>query len=902
MRDEGPDAPQDGAPARFTETVGEDEAPARPLWLLEPGSVIGERYEVRSVLGTGGFAVVYHVFDRELKRELALKVLRPERFTPTTLTRLRREVAYAREVESPRLLRVYDVGRSENAVFLSMELITGGNLDDRLEQGTLPLGEVTRLGAQILQGLADLHELNLVHRDIKPGNVLLTPEGDVKLADFGLARRLDPEETRATIGEGVLGTIEYLSPEQARGEEADARSDLYAVGIVLYEMLTGEVPWSKSEGLGRLAARLEQRPRDVRKLRPETPAWLARFIARLLEPSPADRYPDAPTALQAFRRRRVSSRRRRRWLQYGAASAFLLALIGAVWWWAERPRFVQLHVEDGRIAGLDDEGDSLWSLDEPGLTAAALESAVASARLEPGEPPRLLTMTGSRRGFRFGEPFDRAASRTLQVRDRETGDLIRTVTLPGPPRDLSEFADRYMLDRIAVEDLNGDGVDEVLLSLLQKHSYPSYTVLWEPLVERTRIVYIGSGHQRYATASDLDGDGVRELLVAGTNNPLGWYRTMAAVRLVPPVNGVGNRAVARSPDLSQFPTGQGALAWYALLPRGSPNAPDLEPDRDRGLFRLRLVDGRNVHVAFDGFLRADQPRRSGVGPQASQARRRAWLHLNAALRLTNASLWGQAKAELAAALRAARESRSTLLVECLRRLEAKRRILAGEIAGGLELFEELVSTTTHGAEPEISFDAADTLHLAGDLEGALAWYRRGLGRSPAGKPPFEFLEGIVLALVELGRPDEAKAAVDRFQAGIATSTGPDRLDAYAAYADWRAGTKPEFDEVRLRGDSVPKPIRYWLLEFRRARDEAPEALLPRVEQELGLATDCVPMLLSLKAVLLADLGRPDEALEAATEAWDHMRGMRSQHTTPYAHRDLVWRRYETIGTDDRGST
>lgn len=235
----------------ITETVSPGEQPVSVIRIFAPGTEIGQRYEVRRVLGTGGSAVIYAVFDRELRREIALKVLRPDRMSEPALKRFRREVAVAREAQSPRLVRVFDIGQSGDVVYLTMEIVEGESLRDRLEAGSLSVSETVRMGKQVLEGLKVLHGLGVVHRDVKPGNILLTPDGDVKLADFGLARAWEGDESRATAADAVIGTLEYLSPEQALGKEVDARSDLYSFGVVLFEMLTGQVPYQGETSLGR---------------------------------------------------------------------------------------------------------------------------------------------------------------------------------------------------------------------------------------------------------------------------------------------------------------------------------------------------------------------------------------------------------------------------------------------------------------------------------------------------------------------------------------------------------------------------------------------------------------------------------------------------------------------------
>ncbi|MBK6407011.1 MAG: serine/threonine protein kinase [Holophagales bacterium] len=312
-----------------TETVPVPSPRSPAVRLFAAGAEIGRRYEIRSVLGTGGSASVYAAWDRDLKRLVALKALRHDRMTETALKRFRREVAVARDADSPRLVRVYDVGEAGETVFLTMELVEGESLRQRLGGDPLEPGEALRIAKEVLHALGDLHRLGIVHRDVKPGNILLGAGGLVKLADFGLARHWDGGDTRATETEGLVGTMEYLAPEQALGRPVDARTDLYAFGVVLYELLSGRVPFSSESVLGNVVARLREKAPDVRRANPSVPAWLAGVVARTLERDPGDRYATAGALLadlEAGRATGVAWRRRR--VRGALAAAALLVAAG----------------------------------------------------------------------------------------------------------------------------------------------------------------------------------------------------------------------------------------------------------------------------------------------------------------------------------------------------------------------------------------------------------------------------------------------------------------------------------------------------------------------------------------------------------------------------------------------
>ncbi|MEZ5314488.1 MAG: serine/threonine-protein kinase, partial [Thermoanaerobaculia bacterium] len=296
--------------------------------ILPFGSELAQRFEILEVLGSGGYAVVYRARDRSLDREVALKVLRHDRITPSALKRMRREAAIARDVVHERLVRIFDIEEDGEAVFLTMEVVEGGSLGERLTEGRIAIDRAVDWATQALEGLAALHALGILHRDIKPGNLLLTGDDGIKVSDFGLALHLERDETRATTHESVLGTLEYLSPEQALGQEVDARSDLYSLGVVLYETIAGRLPFETNSSLGSLLERIKgDRLPDLQEVRPETPTWLAATVAKLLARNPGERYPSAEAALAELRSR--SARRKLRASAKWIAAAGFAFLLGA---------------------------------------------------------------------------------------------------------------------------------------------------------------------------------------------------------------------------------------------------------------------------------------------------------------------------------------------------------------------------------------------------------------------------------------------------------------------------------------------------------------------------------------------------------------------------------------------
>jgi len=268
---------------------------------VAPGSLLGSRFEILSVLGAGGMGMVYKARDRELDDLVALKMIRPEVAGDRELVdRLKSELKLARKITHPNVLRTFDFGEVEGIPFISMEYVRGLTLRAMLERsGRLPYTAGLRLARQILSGLAAAHELGILHRDIKPENVILDATGNSKLMDFGLARpveRSEPGQTRAGF---VVGTPHYLAPEQLQGQESDRRADVYACGVVLYEIFTGCLPFGGGNPMEILLQHLKEPPTPPRQHWPEMPAALEAVLLRCLEKDPAGRFAGAEELLRA---------------------------------------------------------------------------------------------------------------------------------------------------------------------------------------------------------------------------------------------------------------------------------------------------------------------------------------------------------------------------------------------------------------------------------------------------------------------------------------------------------------------------------------------------------------------------------------------------------------------------
>ncbi len=257
--------------------------------------VIAGRYQVHRELGSGGMGTVFLAHDRELGEDVALKVLHASLLAedPVRLERLRSEIKLARKISHPNVVRSHDIGEWEGTHYITMEFIRGVTVADLLEKrGRLTVESTLAIGTQLADALAVAHDQDIVHRDIKPQNLMIDESGVLKVADFGLARPVQRNKALTQAGY-IIGTVSYMAPEQLVGGDLDARTDLYAVGLVLFECLTGRLPYEASSPMAILAAVSERKVPDVSTLAGDAPPALSAVISRLLEREPGKRFASA---------------------------------------------------------------------------------------------------------------------------------------------------------------------------------------------------------------------------------------------------------------------------------------------------------------------------------------------------------------------------------------------------------------------------------------------------------------------------------------------------------------------------------------------------------------------------------------------------------------------------------
>ncbi len=294
------EGPEESIEPHVEESKLENNAPyetsSRTKTLFNPnkdliqGSTFAERYRIIEELGKGGRGRVYKAYDLDLEEKVALKLINPEiSADEKTISRFRRELKIARKISHKNVCRVFDLGKEGDKYYITMEYVSGEDLKSTLRRiGPLSAGKATSIANQICQGLAEAHRLGIIHRDLKPQNIMIDRNGNVRIMDFGIARS---EKAEGLTEDGVvIGTPEYMSPEQVEGNPVDERSDVYSLGIILYEMMTGRVPFDGMTPMSVASKHLTKKPREPREINAQIPRELNEVIMRCMEKERRNRY------------------------------------------------------------------------------------------------------------------------------------------------------------------------------------------------------------------------------------------------------------------------------------------------------------------------------------------------------------------------------------------------------------------------------------------------------------------------------------------------------------------------------------------------------------------------------------------------------------------------------------
>jgi hypothetical protein len=728
---------------------GAREAPGVPAPRLpEAGELLGRRFFLRRLLGAGATGVVFEAHDHVSGQVVALKVLRPEAVGGNGLERLRREVRLSRPGH-PSVVRLNDLHEADGHLLLSMELVEGRSLQARLaEEKSLAVDEVVGLGRQAAGALAYLHGNGLVHRDVKPGNLLLGATGAVKLCDLGLLRPVDHGLT-VTMSEVVVGTPAYMAPEQAAGKELTGATDVYALGLTLWQALTGKVPLTGTTAVETFTRRQREEPPRLRPLRPEVPRWLERLLRRMLAPRPEER-PAAAAVERALSAARFRPLPRPRTL---AAALLALTVLGglAAGTNALLVRVAEHFEADGDVVhGLDSRGRQVWTY-RPAAPVQQLlevdldgdgrdEAVVASFELrDPG-------VSGSRIAPAEVAVLDARGRLLTRLRPEESVELW---THP--------FSRSFRLAVQAI-DLDGDGSRELVVNATHRTFYPATLFVYWTRAARWEHVLDHWGHI-YALVG-VPGRTPRLRFLA-VNNALGFATVLAEIELraagEQPPRALLGPWLAATPGLSAKDS---STRWNAYTLVTVPPGERLTPG---GLALEVLPDGgtRVRTDSVDAFFDArGDPR---AGPNAG--RDLADLRLGFATSGVLVSSGAQASLGAEQILRHSdwlRTRMRPLLEEPPYRLAfdletARQLAMAGAPAEAAALLRE---TEREAPGEEVSYQLAGFLALAGCLEEATGILKTLVSEGTSARVGFDAPSVLLRVAAERGAVADVALATD----------------------------------------------------------------------------------------------------------------------------------------------
>jgi tetratricopeptide (TPR) repeat protein len=487
---------------------------------------------------------------------------------------------------------------------------------------------------------------------------------------------------------------------------------------------------------------------------------------------------------------------------------------------------------------------------------------------------------------------DPATVLTLSFLDPRTGRVRRTRRFPSVGWQFPDHANLWGVHAVLATDIDRDGANEVAVTY--SHMYwPSFTMLHDLRSDESRILFLAAGHHHVVGMHDLDGDGRDELLLAGISNRLGWNIGVAAVRVpsdVPPGD-----IVAATPE-RELRVASNGLLWYALLPPG-PVGPVKPLQIDETTRRITVAYERGEpHVLdFDGFSTPS----ALPAAERQAARNRAYELLRAALRSSAGGSFERAVNTAADARRAAATAGDARLLEWIERVHARLLVQAGRVAEAQAAFTAI--TGRSDAKADVAWDAAQSMHLAGELPRAVEWYRTGMRHrveAPfAGRLLYEYAEALILALGEMGRWSEALEAAEAFP-----RTDPDSPSLghwFRRYVAWRSGGVLEPVSYQAHEIDI---ARYWALEMSLANGGDPRKVLPLIEAEETRSSGNRDLLLATRSEALRRLGRNDDALALAREAYRQVRLASRTSTESRAHFDLVARRLIALAPKAEAAT
>ncbi len=570
--------------------------------LLQPGSVFANRYEIIKILGEGGMGAVYKARDVELEREVALKVVKRELSNnPEILQRFKQELILARQVTDRNIIRIFDLGEAAGIKFITMEYVEGQNLHQLLKQrGKLEVAEAVEIMEQAAAGLAAAHREGIIHRDLKPGNIMRDVHGRVVVMDFGLARTISGDGMTQTGA--MLGTIEYMSPEQAQGKELKASSDVFTTGLILYELLAGVTPFHAENPISSLLMRTQQRAMPLVDVNKNVPGTLSNIVAKCLEKDPAARYQDAGELDADLRvwqgrgekkkvsatstRMRLNRMRELPWTRFAVTGVLVLAVAAGIGWWVAKREQAQKSAAHVPVSVLVADFTNLTG---DSLLDNTLEPMLGEA-LEGASFVNVFGRTDARRlAEKLQPPTDKlneASARLVAVNQGVSAVITGEISLRGDEYDISAIALDAVSGKVLARSEVSVANKQAILSNLPKLAVPLRKALGDSTPASVQFEEVAGGFK----AASLEA--VHQASVAVDDQFAGKFQEafdafQKAAQMDPKFTWAYTGMAAMDENLGRP---EEAVKYMKLAMQYEDNMTDRERYRDRGLYYRTISD------------------------------------------------------------------------------------------------------------------------------------------------------------------------------------------------------------------------------------------------------------------------------------------------------------------------
>jgi eukaryotic-like serine/threonine-protein kinase len=581
---------------------------------LLPGAVFANRYEIIKTLGEGGMGAVYKARDVELEREVALKVVRPELSNnPEIMQRFKQELILARQVTDRNIIRIFDLGEAEGIKFITMEYVEGQNLHQMLkERGKLEVAEAVDIMEQTTAGLAAAHREGIIHRDLKPGNIMRDVNGRVVVMDFGLARTISGDGMTRTGA--MLGTMEYMSPEQAHGKDLKASSDVFTVGLILYELVAGVTPFQAESAIASLLMRSQQRAVPLSDVDKNIPGTLSNIVAKCLEKEPANRYQSAvelDADLRAWQasggkkvsassmRLRMNRMRELPWQRLAGTGVLILAIAaGLAWYIAKRQQAAKsgpstpISVLVGDFA--NHTGDPVLDNTIEPMLGVALEGASFINSFSRGDALKLAEKLPTPK-----DKLDEQTARLIAKNQEINAVITGEINLRGDEYDISAIAlDADSGKVIATSDVTVANKQDIIGSL-PKLAAPIRKALGDTTPASVQFNEVSGGFKAASLeAVHEDAQGVDEQFAGKFQDAFDSFQKAAQLdpNFARPYTGMAAMAtnLGRPED---------ALKYMKQAMEHVDNMTPRERERDRGLYSLTAGEWQNCVQEYSQLVK-----------------------------------------------------------------------------------------------------------------------------------------------------------------------------------------------------------------------------------------------------------------------------------------------------------